>query len=325
MIKLKKLLLETHLRDLYHATYIAAVGSMLEDNSIGLTFVGGTEADQQLNKRYNFFLSTMRQKYGNYARIRGTSKIHYPVIIHLNGQKLVAAGFKIFPVDFYTWGKEWSEQEERIVSNKDAITPLDSFVEDIHIYIGSTPTEILKSTLFEIDKLAEKYSFPIYFYTVGAESYFKMHNPTRATTDITSILPPPELSPDDLEHIEKYGKKRYVSRGAVENIQALINIYNGNPIDKNDKVGKRMVDRLMYHPYDAYPVLSADIHNLRDKHPPIFRELVKIIKREGLTTVKELVDLLINRARKEWEIKQQQQQYQADQEFLKNNPQYNPK
>ena len=133
----KQFTYEAHLQDLFHVTNESNLLQILKDDSLKLAFAGGTQADLNLNRGYSFFLSTMRQKYGNYARNIGkeTGYIKYHVVIHLDGRAITAAGFKVFPVDFWGQGPEYSEQEERIVSNKDELTPLKKFVKDIHVYI----------------------------------------------------------------------------------------------------------------------------------------------------------------------------------------------
>jgi hypothetical protein len=82
----------------------------------------------------------MRSKYGNYARGGpATEKMsHYDVIIHLDGQKLTAAGFKVFHANY--WGikdPQSSEQEERIVADHDEMKPIKKFVIDIHVWVNS--------------------------------------------------------------------------------------------------------------------------------------------------------------------------------------------
>src|ERR1039458_10292016 len=82
------LLTETHLQDLFHATGEANLLQILKEDSLKLAFAGGTSPDLSYNKGYQFFLSTMRQKYGNYARNIGkdTGFIKYNVIIHQIGR-----------------------------------------------------------------------------------------------------------------------------------------------------------------------------------------------------------------------------------------------
>jgi hypothetical protein len=77
------LLTETHLQDLFHATNEHNLLGMLEDDTVKLAFVGGTQSDEFYNRGYPFFLSTMRQKYGNYARDIGGKYVgnKYNVII----------------------------------------------------------------------------------------------------------------------------------------------------------------------------------------------------------------------------------------------------
>lgn len=304
------LIAEVHLQDLFHATNEDALLKILESDSLKLTFVGGTTADEDINGGYPFFLSTMRQKYGNYARgfsgpygddIPG----HYKVIIHLDGESLKNNGFKHFPVNF--WGSsDRSEQEERIVSHKDEIRPLSRFIKDIHVYIQRESKSYPRSshfidTLYKISALAPQRNIKVYFYPPGTQQYFKSHRYEKATTDVSTILPPPTWTKDELEHEEwlkrTYEDPKYLERHRPTYLEAFLRIYNGDysrtEIHKSDD--ERVLRMLRWYHYDIYPALLANIHNYRKDHPAIFREVAKILKKEGLTRFRDLITLVIKR------------------------------
>ena len=314
MIKLRQLLTEAHLEDLFHATQEDKLLKILKDNAIKLAFVGGTEADQQLNKGYPFFLSTMRARYGNYVLKGiepGSNTIYTSTIIHLDGRKLTAAGFKVFPVDFWQQGPMHSEQEERIVSNKDEITPLSSFVKAIYVYINTKHSNPFVMERFHaISDLAKTSPVPIYFFLPGNEGAFKAHRIEKAVRTLDNILPQPEWSKEDLEQKKwkddydaQYnpGNTRY--ERDTQKLRIFLDIYYGKDVDTKTYPGRNVMEWLLYHPYDAQSQIACDIHNLKSQHPPIFREFVSVMKKEKFKTVKEFVSFMIDREQKKEKIR----------------------
>jgi len=308
MIKLKDLLLEVHLEDLYHATYHSRLIKILKDDAIKLAFTGGTEADAWINKGYHFFLSTMRAKYGNFVRSSDSSnskQIREDTVIHLDGRALTAAGYKVFHVDYWGMGRPASEQEERIASNKNEIKPLSKFVKDIHVFVKipeQSPSNLQdKFTLkryHELDELAQKSSVPIYFYINGQESLFQLQRNERAYKSIKQFLPSLNWSDDDLESIKyyaKYDSPEYLQKQQTV-LRAFLNIYN--QVNLDDDYTKHILDLIHRYPHDVYPKISSEIHNLKKSHPSIFVELVNVMKKEKLKTIKDLVNFVIDRENK---------------------------
>ena len=298
MIKLKPLLLERHQEDLYHATYENELLNILKNNAIKLAFVGGTQADQEVNKGYPFFLSAMRSKYGNFARGRyDSTSITYNVVIHLDGRALQAAGYKTFWVDYWGGGPMRSEQEERIASNKDEITPIGRFIKDVHVYVKNTKETISNShsseRLHEIDRMAHKFPFPIYFYLHDQEQAFKAQRTEKAVRTIKDLVPQPSWTPDELQH------KKWLDDNPRKNeskiLRTFVDIYYDKPVDTSTYPGQNVMRWLLYYPHDAQSQISAEIHNLKKSHAPIFREFVKIMKDGGFKTVRELVEFVIKR------------------------------
>ena len=304
------LLTETHLQDLFHATGETNLLQILKDDALKLAFAGGTAADLSYNKGYQFFLSTMRQKYGNYARDIGgkSGYIKNHVVIHLDGNALTAAGFKVFPIDYWGQGPEYSEQEERVVANKDEITPLKKFVKDIHVYISpELKHQPTISGIHEISNLAPERGVKVYFYRPQDVQYFKSQRTEKAVMDVSKILAPAQLSQDDIrnkewweDHYKKYGKHEDNNY-----LHAFMRIYNHDYSQVDKSPDKSVMNWLLWYPHDAIFQLFCDAHNYKPKHIPIFRDIVAAIKKEGLKTFKELIELVMKR---EWERHKKQQE-----------------
>ena len=298
-IKLKSLLLERHQEDLYHATFERELLDILSDNSIKLAFVGGTLADQQMNKGYPFFLSTMRSKYGNYARGNyENTAIQATVIIHLDGRALTAAGYKIFWVDYWGNGPKSSEEEERIASNKDEIKPLKNFIKDIHVYLKPEMTNPhLLERLHQIDDLTQNFPFPIYFYPPSEAQGFKAQRTEKAVRHIQNIVPQPKFTAADQEHkewLKTHNDATYNGRHS-KILRTFLDIYYDKKVDTSTYPGSNVMQWLMYCPHDAQSQIACEIHNLKSSHPPIFREFVEIMKDKGFKTVREFVEFVIRR------------------------------
>lgn len=301
-IKIKSLLSETHLEDLYHATNDNKLLKILKSGAIKLAFAGGTQSDEELNRGYPFFLSTMRVKYGNYVRRSASDKhISYDVIIHLDGRKLTSAGFKLFPVSYWGGSGENSEQEERVVSTKDEIRPLESFVKDIHVYVNNKEIKhsFTLENLHEINNIAQHSKIPIYFYPSGTEEYFRTQRTEKAVRNISDLLSQPNWTPDELEHKE-WLRVRGIGEPERESeraryLQSFLKIYKGEPLDLSKYPDKNIMSMLLYYKHDAYPALAAEVHNLKTYHPTIFREIVSIMKKEKVKTFKSLVNIVMDR------------------------------
>jgi hypothetical protein len=239
----------------------------------------------------------MRSKYGNYARGKPEyTDIRQTIIIHLDGRALTAAGYKTFWVDYWGMGPNASEEEERVASNKDEITPLQSFVKDVHVYIKEgTENPHLLERLHEIEDLAKKFPFPIYFYPPSEAQAFKAQRTERAVRSIKNLVPQPTWTPDDLEHKEWLKTRSSFPERHSKILRTFLDIYYDKQVDTSTYPGKSVMEWLLYHPYDAQSQIATDIHNLKKFHPPIFREFVEIMQKKGFKTIKDFVAFVIKR------------------------------
>jgi hypothetical protein len=295
----KSLLSETHLQDLYHVTSISELLGILRSNSLKLAFVGGTKSDQDYNQGHPFFLSTMRQKYGNFARgSLDNSYIPYEVVVHINGHAVRDDGYKIIPVNY--WGQigQRSEQEERIVSDKDEMKPLERYVKEIHVYVNKDlENEFVIDKLHQVNNLAQVSKVPIYFYPANQRDYFRAQRTDRAVRDVNQLLRPTKFSQDDIEwiNLRRAHEKKFGKRDPASYLNAFIRIYHGDYSNIKNFPDKNVMNWILYYPHDAYAQLSAEIHNNKKDHLPLFRDVVSIMKKEGVKTFKELIDLVMKR------------------------------
>ena len=297
MIKLKTLLTEA-LDDLYHSTDLFGLIGILKDNSIKLAFGRGSNAEEPSMKDKHFYLSMSRQKVGNYARGTTSSDKLYPDIIHIvlhMDAKALSHNYKIHSVDYWQWGRDKSEQEDRLISDKQKIGPATRYIKSINIYVPKKgiQNEKQKSYLHKIDRFAKKRQIPTFYY--DDVNYFMQLRHSGATKDINDLVPKAKFGPDDLDknymRLVRGRKKEYYT-------DELIRIYNGAPA-KNEKNYERMMTYLKYYPHDAYGQISTEIHNAKRDHPEILQHLVQAMKETNSKNLKEFITYMIDFVRKD--------------------------
>ena len=274
MITFKEFYLTEATQALYHATYISNIKGMLESNSIKLTI--STGADSEVNRNKYYYLSAARVKYGRYALISTYNKnIGYHVVIDLNGQAISSVA-QIKSVDY--WGKEFQkvssyreEQEERILSDKSELKPLNKYVNGIHIYIGDNlSNDKYKSELLYINDRAKELNVNVYFYTKGNEQAFKSQQIKKSITDLHSIIDKNKLDKDKYEkkyvivYIEKDGTKHYDNRlktkfDAENDLQYWGKETNAKvvSIDDLDKEGLKYEPKKSYYEKDLIDFMNV--------------------------------------------------------------------
>lgn len=316
IIKLKSLLTES-LAELYHATQIHSLLDILKSNSLKLTFAGGSQADQQINKGKNFFLSTMRLKYGSYAGgfTGGDPSIQKSVVINVNATE-VSRHDKIISVDY--WGPEFKkaavaagnpdrteENEDRIISDKSELKPLRKYVNEIHIYVpfsnkeeSSKINEYLLNKLLEINEYSKNSNYPtMYFYIKGNETAFRTQQKSKSLRNLDSLNL--EQAKIDDPHISSYNEEKPTE------LDALISIVDKVPqekfIDMFSKFKKEAIYEydhilklLKYYNRDLKPVLTSAAHNLRSHHHPVLQRLSQAIRKAKKKNLIDFIDYAVD-------------------------------
>lgn len=264
---------------LYHATYVGRLLKILISGKLGLSFAAGTESEVNMNKGYQFFLSATREKYGNFARsgISDNQRAYYTAVLVLDPSKINS---KTFPLDYWQWGPEKDEGEERIVSNKQFLNL--NVIKEIHVYTKKLLEEGKTETLNKISEIANSRHIPIYFYD-NAE-YYKQQLKAKAQKYFESGA---------------WEKPGYMLK-RTDNwtlLDAFIDAYNGDtPSDeKKAKDVKDMIYELRYYLRDITIQLMNEAHNHKQDHLPVFQKLVNIMRKEKVSTIKQLVEKVSER------------------------------
>lgn len=281
---------ESAIRNLYHTTSVPKALQILKDDMFRLTFAGGTQSDEEINKKRLFFLSTARTKYGRYAGSE-YKNIHGPkAIFALNGHR-IANNYKVYPIDYWNSGHKTKEDEERIVSDKPTLGPLANYVDALHLYVGGSNANLIRA-FFEMQNTLEQAGFPIWFYSEGQEAAFKAHRTEKATRDFKEIFnSSPQKTQDDLdreEFMRKYPDKGY------PNLEAIVAIYHKKAYPENMKRQREVWNKLRYPGVSGFNGFLADAHNARSSHDPVLIEIAKIIKHSKSGNFKELLQRMSN-------------------------------
>lgn len=156
---------------LYHITNGRAAESIVTKNRFELKPSDGTEAEEKLQGKAAYYLSTARHKTASYTRQKMSSS---SVIFVLDGTAL-GSKYKIKAVDywadFYRDGEEMNnrdrmEAEDRVLSDSPFIENVNKYVKEIHAFADSSMRNSAKQTL-ALYKFGKKNKIPVYFYAYG--------------------------------------------------------------------------------------------------------------------------------------------------------------
>lgn len=191
---------------LFHFTSPKNALSIVGSGDFHLSIASGS-VEEQFSKEKLFFLSTTRTLSNIFAtRTNGGSE----VLFVLDANKIRARN-KVVPVDFWQNGGEYSEAEERIVSDKPTI-PIAGIIKEIHCNTGINEESRIKSNGMFLRSLAiqaRKKNIPIYMYgskkdmlSRRASKRIGLFNEATQTSIVKTVAPV-DTRPDFIKDIEK--------------------------------------------------------------------------------------------------------------------------
>ena len=322
-IMLKSLLREA-MELLYHATAPHTLLKILQSDALKFTYADATHSEMGYSKGYPFYLSTSREKFGGYARLGGST-----VVLVLNGRAFEKSqGTKMISMDYWEGMRAQrnithNETEERILSNNQVFKGLSKYILEIHVFckrrmfdpkVDSTyrSNHFINNIVYPIIELSKTSHVPTYFYIEGtnanSEMVFRMQrkeqslSPEQAKKFFEEFQDSSEelkafkatATPEELAVLQDrpYG----YSEKYTQEIKYLIDIldhpekYNDNDVRHTSELEKVLGYFGRWH-MDSLDHFSALIGNMRDKHPEIFQELAKCIRRNKY---KKIADALKN-------------------------------
>lgn len=218
--QLKNILLTEKVSDkVYHQTTVNGLENILKTNKIFLTPSYGISADKSINynKLYSLSLTTARNTVTGY---RGTGKNNdYAkgrVRLELDGREL-NYNYKSKHVDYWQYPRKkeitmnstiYDEMEERILSDKNEITPAARYINAIEIYIEERAIEKYK----QIKSMADQLNIPCYFYDNARDFNFSLKE---NSIDISTLTG---------ENIEDKYKDDYTKQRSVIDIEKIVSL-----------------------------------------------------------------------------------------------------
>ena len=166
----KKILQEKHQPYGYHGLLAVNVLDDMEHNRIPFSNANRTEKDRdkeyELNKFYKYYLSLQNGKYNSpYVQNK-----NFDAILNINLKKVKDYNSKNFEIGPVQFPGEPYEAEERIVvksENISSLSPMNKFVESIHIYVPHKIDDMYLSTIWLYEGIIEnafRLNIPLFFY-----------------------------------------------------------------------------------------------------------------------------------------------------------------
>lgn len=271
----------------YHATFANKFLEILKADSFFLSSSLGSRADQ-VSKKYHYFMSFSRVKFGGFSRMKETTG---QVTLVIDGQKLNER-FKGVSLDY--WGSDYrpesaeaesrwkfDENEDRLLTNVPEIKNASSYIREAHVLIGTgnhgrEAISWLADNDYDLYKVvraiierAKKSGLAVYFY-------------------------------DDTSSYRAQNKKKavYVTEEDIGYIEALLRSINAkNPSElPKDWPYDRIVDALFYgyRLQDLVTQLETEVHNSRGD--PLMRgpvaKLTALVRKLGAEDLSDLVKKL---------------------------------
>ena len=168
-------LLTEGLGTVYHATNISNASKILNDDCFELSPAIGAGSEINLSKGKFYFLSTMRSITSRYMTSdRGkVSYINKNVYFVLDADKL-KTNMKSTPVDYWNTDN-FTENEERFLSDKDKLCSFHKYIKSIHVLINQRMKDnmedqpkYMRQVMTDLQTLVwkvKKYEIPLYVYT----------------------------------------------------------------------------------------------------------------------------------------------------------------
>ncbi len=253
---------------LYHATTLQAFWKIYEDDLFELSYGRGDVEQSVVPKP--FFASFSRVPANRYRR-------NSDVTLVIDADRLKQK-HKTQPVDYWRFGPDGSESEERLTSSRPEIKGFRKYIRAVHIlYREGVNQEAYRDLKYFTDP-------PIYVYT-DREAYFLLD--TRKAT-LSKDFVVPETAPTP----------RYNSRNGERELirmDELLNFLEGGGKNK----AKPWHERLWYYPRDFITQLGSEVHNLRSHKGIAVRQIwlrwEKLLKAYGTTSISGFAQAFLNK------------------------------
>jgi hypothetical protein len=279
---------------LYH--YVKNANDVIEilrSNRFRLNaFFGPAYNEKELGKKY-YYLSTTRSKLGSY---HSGPHIYSGTMLVLDGRKL-AHNHTGMPFEYWN-DVHHDEMEDRIVSDQPFIENAKNYITSIHI---------LHKYDRDVDSHGQRY-LRAYFEAKksGIPTYFYNSNKSWVLLDTRNAIKP------DLVDLWRDKSITYTSRVQKKNYLARwIEPYFKKSVEEMTEAARDITYYLKYKRYAKRTLLDmieADVHNEKRNPTPTLRTLISVMKKEGVRTLDQYLDVLYDK----WEVNNNQKAENVD-------------
>ena len=253
---------------LYHATSLRAFTKIVYDDLFELSY-GRGDVEQALSSK-PFFASFSRVPANRFRRGSAVTMV-------VDGDQL-RQRYRLAPVDYWGFGAEGSESEERLTSNAPEIKEFKKYLQAVHVYYHDN------SQASEYDLLTYL-KVPVYVYR-DRDAYFLLDTrKALSPEDFIASLPAPE---------PQIPFSRTDSDRFLLQMDGLLDFLEGG----GKKHLKPWHDRLFYYHDDFVIQMDNEVHNFRSrKGLPVRKMWLRweaLLKAYGATTIRGFAKAFIN-------------------------------
>ena len=278
---------------LYHACHVNSAASIISEKKFRLTIAIGTDADNAHQNGKIYFLSTARSRYNRY--IKGSLEgAQTGVVLNLD-KSILQQNSAIKPVDYWAWGPDQKETEDRVFSNKPIIDfKGKTLIQSVHLMFNKDfKSKYIHASLIDsistIIKTCRKEGLKLYLYDNFKD--FSVQN-TAKSISISQYI---ELRKAlEVEPRMFSGRGRPSGRGYI--LGALIELMRRPQKDASrlgDRAAKLRYEIVYgYWKDDMMRSIKNEIHNSKQRDRDIVIKLVEEMRRNKYKTLAAMVEAL---------------------------------
>jgi len=266
--------------EVYHATSTFAALEIVKQNRFKLATSVGTDHERTMQTKPYFF-SVTRSKVGKYTEkmtMEGT-------VFVLDGQAL-SHTYSGKAVDYWQWGHDSYEAEDRIYSETPYIEPASRYIKEVHTF----HTDRFSQSNPEGPRAARYRKLAVACKTRGIPFYFY--------TDYKAWLLQNKRKAEPLSAYTKQARSTEVSRPYLTDrkrwSRPWLELYYKDDLSQLSKEAKQTRDLIVHQDYrgDSWKRLANDLHNNKTQPETGVANIIKIMRKEKLKHIEEFVSYL---------------------------------
>lgn len=295
MDKYKQFMLEAAIENtLYHACSVFNAAQVLQEQQFRLTIAVGTDSDEAHQNGKIYFLSTSRSRYNRYVKgkIEGAQT---GVMLNLD-KSILQQNNAIKPVDYWSWGPDQKELEDRVFSNKPEIKFAGKkLISSVHVLINKNfhAKDIHQTTVESISsiiKQCRREGTELFLYDNFRDFVVQNRKKSISISQYLAIIKSLKVEPRLFS-----GKGRPYGRSY--RLGALVELMQ-RPATDGPRLGKDAAKLRYSIVYDGWREsellvsIKAAIHNAKTSDRDVIITLLSAMKKFKVKTLKQMIEKL---------------------------------